>query len=85
MATVDVCSDFHAKHDETVNFTNSTGGPCQIDAGTGEWPFTDGPPLPVPVTGCKTKIKSKAALPDGVYSYSVPCCSNLSQKSVTVP
>ena len=85
MATTDVCSDFHAKHDEAVNFTNSTGGPCQITAGTQDWPFTDGPPLPVPVGGCQTKVKSKADLPDGTYTYNVDCCPNASPKSVTVP
>jgi hypothetical protein len=85
MAKTDVCSSFHAKHDEEVNFTNSTVLPCQITGGSPEWPFTDGPPLPVPPGGCKTKIKRKADLPDGTYTYTVDCCTPLSQKSVTVP
>jgi hypothetical protein len=85
MATTDVCSDFHARHDEEVNFTNSTGVPCEITGDAAEWPFTDGPPLPVPVGGCKTKVKSKADLPDGTYIYNVDCCTTDTQKSVTVP
>ncbi|MGB8535125.1 MAG: hypothetical protein WCD57_01810 [Acidobacteriaceae bacterium] len=85
MAAPDVCSEFHAKQDEEVNFKNSTGVTCQITGGSQDWPFTDGPPLSVPVGGCKTKIKSKADLPDGTYVYSVDCCSTDSQKSVTVP
>jgi len=85
MATTDVCNDFHAKHDEAVNFTNATGKNCELTKGTTEWPFTDGPPFQVPVSGSKTKIKSKADLPDGKHHYTPSCCTSLVQKSVTVP
>ena len=85
MATTDVCTSFHAKHDEAVNFTNSTGETCQLTQGATDWPFTDPPPFLVPVGGSKTKIKSKADLPDGTYDYTPSCCTVLMQKSVTVP
>lgn len=85
MATTDVCSDFKAKHDETVNFTNATGKDCKLTKASTEWPFTDGPPFDVPVSGSQTKVKSKADLPDGKYYYKPSCCTSLVQKSVTVP
>jgi hypothetical protein len=85
MATTDVCISFNAKQDEAVNFTNATGKDCQLTKGATEWPFTDPPPFPVPVSGSKTKIKSKADLPDGKYDYIPSCCTVLVQKSVTVP
>ena len=83
MATTDVCKSFHAKQDEAVNFTNSTGKDCEITGGSPRWPFTDGPPLPVPVSGCKTKIIHD--LPNHTYTYDVKSCPTASQKSVTVP
>lgn len=85
MATTDVCSSFHAKHDEAVNFTNGTGKDCQLTQGTTDWPFTDPPPFKVLVSGSKTKVKSKADLPDGTYYYIPSCCKDLMPKSVTVP
>jgi hypothetical protein len=86
MATTDVCNDFHAKHDEAVNFTNATGKDCELTKGATEWPFTDPPPFRVPVSGSKTKIKSKADLPDDKKYYYIPsCCTVDVQKSVTVP
>lgn len=87
MATTDVCNDFHAKHDEAVNFTNATGKDCQLTQPSTEtdWPFTDPPPFQVPVSGSQTKVKSKADLPDGTYYYIPSCCTTLMQKSVTVP
>jgi hypothetical protein len=83
--TTDVCTSFHAKHDEAVNFTNATGKDCELTKGKTEWPFTDPPPFLVPVSGSKTKIKSKADLKDGKYDYIPSCCPSLVQKSVTVP
>jgi hypothetical protein len=85
MATTDVCNDFHAKQDEAVNFTNASGITCQLTKGTTDWPFTDPPPFPVPVSGSKTKVKSKADLPDGTYYFIPSCCPDLMPKSVTVP
>jgi hypothetical protein len=85
MATTDVCSSFHAKHDETVHFTNATGEDCALTQVSKDWPFTDPPPFQVPVSGSKTKIKSKADLPDGTYDYIPSCCPTLVPKSVTVP
>jgi hypothetical protein len=85
MATTDVCSSFHAKHDEEVNFTNATGTNCQLTQAATDWPFTDPSPFSVPVSGSKTKVKSKADLPDGTYNYIPSCCPGLVQKSVTVP
>jgi hypothetical protein len=85
MATADVCSDFHAKHDEAVNFTNASGITCQLTQGATDWPFTDPPPFTVPVSGSKTKVKSKADLPDGTYYFIPSCCLDLMPKSVTVP
>jgi len=85
MATTDVCCSFHAKHDEAVNFTNATGQNCQLTQGATDWAFTDPPPFLVPVSGSKTKVKSKADLPDGTYDYIPSCCTVLVQKSVTVP
>jgi hypothetical protein len=86
MATTDVCDDLdHAKHDEAVNFTNSSGMNCQLQKGSTEWPFTDGPPFDVPVGGRQTKVKSKADLPDGTYEYIPDCCPDAVPKTVTVP
>lgn len=85
MATTDVCTSFNAKQDEAVNFTNATGKDCQLTKGATEWPFTDPPPFAVPVSGSKTKIKSKADLPNGKYDYIPSCCPGDVQKSVTVP
>ena len=85
MATTDVCNSFSAKHDEEVNFTNNTGKVCVIPGASPAWPFTDPPPLDVPVGGCQTKIKSKADLPDGKYTYAPSCCPTVTEKSVTVP
>jgi len=83
--TTDVCSDFHAKHDEEVNFTNATGKDCELTQVGTYWPFTNPSPFKVPVSGSKTKIKSKADLPDGKYHYKASCCTSLVPKSVTVP
>jgi hypothetical protein len=83
--TTDVCTSFHAKHDETVNFTNATGKNCELTQVSADWPFTDPPPFQVPVSGSKTKVKSKADLPDDTYYYIPSCCPTLVQKSVTVP
>jgi hypothetical protein len=83
MATTDVCSDFHAKQDEEVNFTNSTGKDCTLTKESPEWPFTDASPFHVPLGGSKTKVKKD--LPDGTYYYTPSCCTTLVQKSVTVP
>jgi hypothetical protein len=85
MATTDVCIGFHAKQDEEVNFTNASGITCQLAKGATEWPFTDPPPIKVPVSGSKTKVKSKADLKDGTYDYIPSCCPDLMPKSVTVP
>ena len=85
MATTDVCNDFHAKHDEEVNFTNATGKDCLLTQVSKDWPFTDPSPFKVPVSGSKTKVKSKKDLPDGTYYYIASCCPTLVQKSVTVP
>jgi hypothetical protein len=85
MATTDVCTSFNAKQDEAVNFTNATGNDCQLTKGKTEWPFTDPPPFLVPVSGSKTKVKSKADLPNGKYDYIPSCCTVDVQKSVTVP
>jgi hypothetical protein len=85
MATTDVCSSFHAKHDEAVNFTNASGEDCQLTQVGTDWPFTNPSPFPVPVSGSQTKVKSKADLPDGTYYYIPSCCTTLMQKSVTVP
>jgi hypothetical protein len=85
MATTDVCISFNAKQDEAVNFTNATGKDCQLTKGKTEWPFTDPPPFAVPVSGSKTKMKSKANLPNGKYDYIPSCCLGDVQKSVTVP
>ena len=86
MATTDVCSNFHAKQHEDVNFTNGTGIDCTLTA-TGTWPFVDGPPFDVPVGGSKTKVKSKVNLPDGTYPFNASCCPEpmAMPKSVTVP
>ena len=83
MATIDVCKDFHAKHDEEVNFTNATGKDCLLTQVSKDWPFTDPSPFKVPVSGSKTKVK--ADLPNGKYDYIPSCCTVLVQKSVTVP
>ena len=83
MATTDVCNDFHAKHDETVHFTNASGVDCELKQGTTDWPFTDSAPFKVPIGGSKTKVK--ADLPNGKYDYIPSCCTVLVQKSVTVP
>ncbi|MDX6460122.1 MAG: hypothetical protein QOE55_3819 [Acidobacteriaceae bacterium] len=85
MATTDVCISFRAKHDEAVNFTNATGKNCELRQVGTYWPFTDPPPFQVPVSGNKTKVKSKADLPDGEHYYTPSCCTALVQKSVTVP
>jgi hypothetical protein len=85
MATTDVCTSFHAKHDEEVNFTNGTGKNCELKQVGAYWPFTDPPPFEVPVSGRKTKIKSKRDLPDGKHDYETSCCKTDVQKSVTVP
>jgi hypothetical protein len=85
MATTDVCDDFHAKHDEAVNFTNSSGVKCVLTQVSTKWPFTDPSPLDVPVAGRQTKVKSKADLPNGTYEYTTSCCPDVVPKSVTVP
>lgn len=85
MANTDVCSSFHANHDEAVNFTNATGEDCQLTQVGTNWPFTDPSPFLVPVSGRQTKVKSKADLQDGTYYYVPSCCTTLVQKSVTVP
>jgi hypothetical protein len=86
MATTDVCNDIpHAKHDEAVNFTNSSGMKCQLNKGSTEWPFTDGHPFDVPVGGRQTKVKPKADLKDGTYQWIPDCCPDAVPKTVTVP
>ena len=85
MATTDVCSNFNAKHNEEVNFTNSTGQACVLTQASAEWAFTSPSPFTVAVGGSKTKIKSKNELPDGTYTYVASTCSNEMPKSVTVP
>jgi hypothetical protein len=85
MATTDVCNDFHAKHDETVHFTNASGMDCELKQGTTDWPFTDSAPFKVPIGGSKTKVKSKADLKDGTYYFIPSCCLDVMPKSVTVP
>ena len=82
MANPDVCDSFTARRGERVNFSNSTGKACSLEQGPTVWPFTDGPPLPVPTTGATTHI----AVGTGVYTYDAKCCGDIeSQKSVTVP
>ena len=81
---VEVCNNWNGSPGDQVNFsTPSAGTTCNITQVGNEWPFTDGPPLQVTGTGKTTYLKNP--LPNAVYPYNVDCCTNLSQKSVTVP
>jgi hypothetical protein len=82
---VGVCNNWNGSPGDQVNFTTpSANTTCNITQ-SGTWPFTDGPPLQVPPAGKTTYLKPANELPNATYNYNVDCCTNLSQKSVTVP
>ncbi len=85
--TIGVCNSWSGTQGSQVNFTNPTATTtCNITAvASSTWPFTDGPPLAVPPGGATTYLKSANALPNGTYYYEVDCCTDATQKSVTVP
>ena len=86
MAVIDVgvCNSFHGSPGDQVNFsTPSSTTTCNITQVGNTWPFTDGPPLQVTPAGKTTYIKS--GLPNAVYPYEVDCCTNLTQKTLTIP
>lgn len=85
---VDICNDWNGSQGNKVTFINNTDGPCTIEAGSDEWPFKNGPPLPTtgscPAGGTiVTHLKNPLA--DGQYTYEVDGCNNATPKTVTVP
>jgi hypothetical protein len=81
---VGVCNSFHGSPGDQVNFsTPSSTTTCTITQSGNVWPFTDASPLVVPPAGKTTYIRS--GLPNSVYPYNVDCCTDLSQKTLTIP
>ncbi len=87
MAThnVGVCNSWNGSQGDQVNFTNpSATQTCNISqSGNNTWPFTDSSPFAVPPGGATTYLKNP--LPNAIYYYDVDCCTDMSQKTVTVP
>ena len=84
---VNICDDWNGSQGDKVTFTNNTGANCKISK-AGHWPFTDGPPIPatgsIPPGGtASTYLKNPLA--NGRYNYEVDCCTDKTQKTVTVP
>jgi hypothetical protein len=67
--TPNVCTNFSANKDDTVQWQGASAG-CQISQdGTDTWPFN----LPSPIT-LPTSSIIKIVVGAGSYNYSVSCC-----------